>query len=57
MVRICQITGAQPSFGNAISYSHRRTERRRNGNIQSRRYGVLSLSHDVTLRVARGEKV
>ena len=58
MSRICQVTGAAPTFGNAVSHSHRRTRRRWNVNIQSKRYVVPSLGRTVTLRVsARGMKV
>jgi large subunit ribosomal protein L28 len=57
MSRICQVTGAEPSFGNAVSHSHRRTRRRWNVNVQSKRYFVPSLGRHVTLRVsARGIK-
>ena len=57
MSRTCQVTGAEPSFGNAVSHSHRRTRRRWNVNIQSKRYWVPSLGRQVTLRVsARGIK-
>ena len=57
MSRTCQVTGAVPSFGNAISHSHRRTKRRWNVNVQSKRYWVPSLGRHVTLRVsARGIK-
>jgi large subunit ribosomal protein L28 len=57
MSRICQVTGAQPSFGNAVSHSHRRTRRRWNINVQSKRYWVPSLRRQVTLRLsARGIK-
>ncbi|MFD4985453.1 50S ribosomal protein L28 [Streptomyces sp. NPDC058372] len=34
----CQLTGAQPGFGNNISHSHRRTSRRFDPNIQRKRY-------------------
>lgn len=55
MSRKCQVTGAAPSFGNAVSHSHRRTRRRWNVNIQTKRYWVPSLGRHVTLRVsARG---
>ena len=58
MSRICQVTGAAPTFGNAVSHSHRRTRRRWNVNIQRKRYVVPSLGRTVTLRVgARGMKV
>jgi large subunit ribosomal protein L28 len=57
MSRICQITGAQPGFGHHVSHSHRRTNRRFDVNIQSKRYWVGSLNRYVTLTVsARGIK-
>lgn len=52
MPRNCQVTGAVPSFGNAVSHSHRRTRRRWNVNVQSKRYWVPSLGRHVTLRVS-----
>jgi large subunit ribosomal protein L28 len=56
--RTCQVTGATPSFGHAISHSHRRTKRRWDVNVQSKRYWVPSLGRTVRLRVsARGIKV
>lgn len=38
MSAICDVTGAKPSFGNAVSHSHRRTRRRWNPNVQRRRF-------------------
>lgn len=57
MSRKCQVTGAVPSFGNAVSHSHRRTRRRWDVNVSSKRYWVPSLGRHTTLRVsARGIK-
>ena len=57
MSRICQVTGAKPGFGHHVSHSHRRTNRRFNVNVQSKRYWVPSLNRFVTLTVsARGIK-
>lgn len=57
MSRICQVTGAKPGFGHHVSHSHRRTNRRFNVNVQSKRYWVPSLGRNVTLTVsARGIK-
>jgi len=57
MSRICQVTGATPGFGHHVSHSHRRSKRRFNLNIQSKRYWVSSLSRHVTLTLsARGIK-
>ncbi|MFC0672368.1 50S ribosomal protein L28 [Brachybacterium hainanense] len=55
MSRHCQVTGAAPSFGKRVSHSHRRTSRRFDPNIQTKRYHVPSLGRTVRLRVsARG---
>ena len=53
----CQITGAVPSFGRTVSHSHRRTSRRLNPNIQSKRFYVPSLGRTIRLQVStRGLK-
>ena len=57
MTRTCQVTGAVPGFGNQVSHSHRRTKRRFDVNVQSKRYWVPSLGRNVTLTLsARGIK-
>lgn len=57
MSRTCQVTGAEPGFGHRVSHSHRRTNRRFNVNVQSKRYWVPTLRRHVTLTVsARGIK-
>jgi large subunit ribosomal protein L28 len=38
MSKRCDVTGAQPSFGNAVSHSHRRTRRRWDPNLQQHRF-------------------
>ncbi|MBK3626467.1 50S ribosomal protein L28 [Streptomyces sp. MBT49] len=48
----CMLTGAQPGFGNRISRSHRRTSRRFDPNIQSRRYWLPSENRHVRLRLS-----
>ena len=51
----CQVTGAVPGFGHAVSHSHRRTKRRWDPNVQRRTYWVPSLRRNVVLSVsARG---
>lgn len=52
MARTCQVTGKRPGFGNNVSHSHRRTSRRFDVNVQSKRYWVPSLGRRVTLRVS-----
>ncbi|MGI5149637.1 50S ribosomal protein L28 [Plantactinospora sp. CA-294935] len=51
MSRRCEVSGAQPSFGNAVSHSHRRTRRRWNPNLQRHRYWLASERRWVTLRL------
>jgi large subunit ribosomal protein L28 len=54
----CQLTGAQPGFGNRISHSHRRTSRRFNPNVQRKRYWLASESRHVRLTLStRGIKI
>jgi large subunit ribosomal protein L28 len=58
MSNVCQVTGRAPSFGNAVSHSHRKTRRRWNPNIQRKRYWVPTEGRWVTLTVStRGMKV
>ncbi|MGW8378634.1 50S ribosomal protein L28 [Streptomyces sp. ODS28] len=53
----CQLTGRGPVFGNNISHSHRRTRRRFDPNIQSKRYWLPSERRHIRLRLsARGIK-
>lgn len=42
MSNVCQLFGTRPRFGNNVSHSHRRTSRRFNPNIQSKRYYLHS---------------
>lgn len=54
----CQVTGASPGFGHNVSHSQRKTKRRFNPNIQSKKYFVPSLGRTVRLNVStRGIKV
>jgi len=53
----CQLTGREPSFGNRVSHSQRKTRRRWNPNVQHKRYFVPSLNRFVTLTLsAKGIK-
>lgn len=52
MSRICQLLGTKPSFGKSISHSHRRTNRRWNPNIQSKRYYLPSEGRWVRLTLS-----
>ncbi|RDG35660.1 50S ribosomal protein L28 [Streptomyces corynorhini] len=48
----CQLTGAEPGFGNRISHSHRRTSRRFDPNIQHKRYWLPSEGRQVRLTLS-----
>ncbi|GHI86579.1 50S ribosomal protein L28 [Streptomyces xanthophaeus] len=48
----CQLTGAEPGFGNNISHSHRRTSRRFDPNIQHKRYWLPSEGRNVRLTLS-----
>ena len=52
MSQRCQVTGAVPSFGKSVSHSHRRTSRRFDPNIQTKRFNVPSLGRSVRLRIS-----
>ncbi|MFC3995959.1 50S ribosomal protein L28 [Nocardiopsis sediminis] len=58
MSRVCQVTGKRPATGNNVSHSHRRTKRRFEPNLQTRRYWLPSENRHVRLRIsAKGMKV
>ena len=48
----CQVTGAVPTFGRSVSHSNRRSPRRFDPNIQSKRFFVPSLGRTVRLQVS-----
>jgi large subunit ribosomal protein L28 len=52
----CMLTGARPGFGNRISHSHRRTSRRFDPNIQSKRYWLAGEGRYVLRLSAKGIK-
>lgn len=53
----CQLTGRQPGFGHHISHSHRRSKRRFDPNIHSKRYWLPSEGRHVRLTLsAKGIK-
>jgi len=57
MSMICQVTGKKPHFGKQLSHSHRRTNRRWDPNIQSKRYFLPSENRWITLTLsAKGIK-
>lgn len=52
MSAVCQVTGRKPGFGKQVSHSHKRTSRRWDPNLQTRRYWVPSEGRWVRLRVS-----
>ncbi|MDV6014612.1 50S ribosomal protein L28 [Haloechinothrix sp. LS1_15] len=57
MSSVCQVTGRKPGYGKRVSHSHKRTSRRWDPNIQSRRYWLPSEGRWIRLRVsAKGIK-
>jgi large subunit ribosomal protein L28 len=50
--RRCQLTGREPGFGKSVSHSHRRTNRRFDPNIQSKRYWYPAEGRYVRLRLS-----
>ncbi|MQA60739.1 MAG: 50S ribosomal protein L28 [Actinophytocola sp.] len=44
MSAVCQVTGRKPGYGKRVSHSHKRTSRRWEPNMQSRRYWLPSES-------------
>lgn len=52
MSKVCQVTGKRPTTGNNVSFSHRKTKRRFEPNLQTKRYFIPSESRWVTLTVS-----
>ena len=52
MSQVCQVTGKRPTTGNNVSFSHRKTKRRFEPNLQKKRYFVPSQNRWVTLTVS-----
>jgi large subunit ribosomal protein L28 len=52
MSRRCMLTGAEPKFGKQVSHSHRRSSRRWDPNIQSKRYWLATEGRYVQLKLS-----
>ena len=52
MSRICQLTGKKSLVGNQVSHSNRKTKRRFNANIKTKRFFVPEAGLWVTLKVS-----
>lgn len=52
MSAVCQVTGRKPGYGKRVSHSHKRTSRRWEPNLQTRRYWMPSENRWIRLRVS-----
>ena len=52
MATYCEVTGRRPGFGRSVSHSHRRTPRRFDPNLQSKRFFLPSENRWVRLTVS-----
>ncbi|WP_052090385.1 50S ribosomal protein L28 [Modestobacter caceresii] len=52
MATYCEVTGRTPSFGRSVSHSHRRTNRRFDPNLQSKRFFLASENRWIRLTVS-----
>jgi len=52
MSRICQLTGKKSMVGNHVSHSNRKTKRRFNANLKTKRFFVPEAGLWVTLKVS-----
>lgn len=58
MSRTCDVTGAGPGFGNNVPWSKKKTRRRWDVNLQTKRYYLASEGRHVRLRLsAKGIKI
>jgi large subunit ribosomal protein L28 len=52
MGRICDLTGKKAMKGNSVSFSNKKTKRRFNPNLQTKRFYVPELKEWITLKVS-----
>ena len=52
MSRVCQLSGKKPTFGNNVSFSKRRTNRRWIPNVHDKRVYVPALGKSLRLRIS-----
>ena len=52
MARRCRLTGREPGFGHNVSHSQRRTSRRWDPNVHTRRYWLAAERRWVRLRLS-----
>lgn len=52
MSKVCQLSGKRPITGNNVSHSNRKTKRRFEPNLHSKRYYIPEMDKWVTLKVS-----
>ena len=52
MARICDLTGKKAMVGNHVSFSNKKTKRKFNPNLQSKKFWVPELKEWITLKVS-----
>jgi large subunit ribosomal protein L28 len=52
MSRICDLTGKKAMKGNSVSFSNKKTKRRFNPNLQTKKFYVPELKEWITLKVS-----
>ncbi len=52
MSKVCKLTGKRPITGNNVSHSNRKTKRRFEPNLQTKRFFVPETGKWVTLRIS-----
>lgn len=52
MSKKCSITGKKPSFGNNVPFSHKKSRRRWDPNVQDKRIWVPELNRFVKIRLS-----
>jgi large subunit ribosomal protein L28 len=52
MGRICDLTGKKAMKGNSVSFSNKKTKRRFNPNLQTKKFYVPELKEWITLKVS-----
>ncbi len=52
MARICDLSGKKAMTGNSVSFSNKKTKRRFNPNLQTKKFYVPELGEWITLKVS-----
>jgi large subunit ribosomal protein L28 len=52
MARVCDLTGKKAVSGNHVSFSNKKTKRKFNPNLQTKRFWVPEMNKFITLKVS-----